>query len=228
VTAPEQPRAAAGRRRRQDPARTNGAGAGTRARLLDTAERLFAESGPDAVSVRDITVASGANTAAIHYHFGSKQELIAAIIERRAASIGARRAELLDRLEGSPRITLRQVVEALVLPTAELATDGLGGRNYVAFLAAIGSHAEIMGLVMGAYDSHTERYLQTLARVTPSLPDDVRILRFAVGKDLVNRVLGLPAGQVQQWVERQSPGAGVGIVSKLVDMLVGIFEGPVT
>ena len=222
-----QPSDTPGRGRRTG-VRSNEAGEETRDRLLDTAERLFAKRGLDAVSVRDITESAGANTAAIHYHFGSKHDLMAAILERRADRVGMRRQELLDRLEQRPDIELRDVVEALVLPTAELVADGGGGQHYVALLAALGDHPELVQLVIGAYDPYTDRYLHTLARVTPELPDEVRMLRFAVGKDLVNRLLGEPSGQVHLWVERQSPGADADMKASLVDILVGMFRAPVT
>jgi AcrR family transcriptional regulator len=208
--------------------RSNEAGQETRDRLLDVAERLLAERGLDAVSVRDITEAAGANTAAVHYHFGSKLDLMGAILERRADRVGRRRQELLDRLEQRPEIELRDVVEALVLPTAELVAEGGGGQHYVALVAALGDHPELVQLVIGAYDAYTERYLQTLSRVTTDLPDEVRMLRFAVGKDLINRLLGQPSGQVHLWVERQSPGADADMVTSLIDMLVGLFRAPVT
>jgi len=47
----------------------------TRERLLDTAERLFAERGFAATSVRDITAAAECNLAAVNYHFGGKSNL---------------------------------------------------------------------------------------------------------------------------------------------------------
>jgi AcrR family transcriptional regulator len=215
-------------RGRRSGVRNNEAGQETRVRLLDAAERLFATGGLDAVSVRDITEAAGANTAAIHYHFGSKQDLMAAIVERRAERIGGRRQELLAELERQPDIDLRDVVEALVLPTAELVADASGGQHYVALLAALGGHPELVQLLIGAYDPYTEPYLRALARVTPDLPDDVRILRFAVGKDLVNRLLGQPNGQVHLWVERQCPGADAEMAASLIDLLVGMFSAPVT
>jgi AcrR family transcriptional regulator len=215
-------------RGRRSGIRNNEAGQETRERLLDAAERLFATGGLDAVSVRDITEAAGANTAAIHYHFGSKQDLMAALVERRAERIGRRRQELLARLGQRSDIELRDVVEALVLPTAELAADEEGGQHYVALLAALGGHPELVSLLIGAYDPYTEQYLQALARVTPDLPEDVRMLRFAVGKDLVNRLLGQPYGQVHLWVEHQSPGADADLANSLVDMLVGMFAAPAT
>jgi AcrR family transcriptional regulator len=50
--------------------------ASTRNHLLDAAERLFAEQGVEATSVRDITKAAGANQGAINYHFQSKDKLV--------------------------------------------------------------------------------------------------------------------------------------------------------
>src|ERR1700722_17406548 len=104
-------------------ARTNEAGAETRRRLLDVAERLFATRGLDAVSLRDITETAGANMAAVPYPFGSKQELITALVERRSGAIGKRRDSLLDELEKSPTLDLRSVVRAIVLPTAEMVAE---------------------------------------------------------------------------------------------------------
>src|SRR6266702_2372929 len=53
----------------------------TRSRILDVAEELFGEQGLDRVSIRDITRKAKVNLAAINYHFGSKEDLIAAILE---------------------------------------------------------------------------------------------------------------------------------------------------
>lgn len=48
----------------------------TRQRLLETTCALLAERGEDAISLRDITTAAGANVAAVSYHFGSKEDLV--------------------------------------------------------------------------------------------------------------------------------------------------------
>ena len=71
----------------------------TRERLLDVAERLFARRGLDAVSVRDITQAAGANLGAITYHFGTMRKLIVAVFDRRMAPLTRQRLEALDAME---------------------------------------------------------------------------------------------------------------------------------
>ena len=68
--------------------------------LLDAAERLFAQAGLAAVSIRRIVLASGqGNLSAAHYHFGSRDALVRAVIERRLREIDAIRNRRLDALE---------------------------------------------------------------------------------------------------------------------------------
>lgn len=53
-----------------------------RERILVVAERLFAERGYEHVSVRDVAAAAGVTHPLIYYHWGSKRELLAAVLER--------------------------------------------------------------------------------------------------------------------------------------------------
>ena len=55
---------------------------GTRTSIIDTAERLFAENGFAATSMRDISTASGVSHPLIHHYFGSKDELYSAVKRR--------------------------------------------------------------------------------------------------------------------------------------------------
>src|SRR5512138_3289584 len=83
---------------------------GTRERLLDEAERVFAERGFSGASVREITDAAGANLAAINYHFQSKENLYAAVFSRRFAHL---REEFLTRLQSDPAVAEGDLEEAL-------------------------------------------------------------------------------------------------------------------
>jgi AcrR family transcriptional regulator len=79
-------------------------GTPTRERLLDAAQHLFARHGVDAVPIREINALAGQrNASALHYHFGSRQGLLVAIVERHQPAIDAERAVLLDRVgRGGP------------------------------------------------------------------------------------------------------------------------------
>ena len=65
----------------------------TKAKILDTAEKLFGDKGFDATSLRDITTEAQVNLAAVNYHFHSKESLIDAVIARRMAPLTRRRLE---------------------------------------------------------------------------------------------------------------------------------------
>ena len=71
----------------------------TKNRILDTAEQLFATQGLAATSLRAIIKEADVNTASVHYHFGSKEGLIEAVLKRQAAPINDERLAGLDRLE---------------------------------------------------------------------------------------------------------------------------------
>ena len=67
----------------------------TRQRLLEAAERLFAERGFKHVTVREICQAAHANVAAVNYHFGDKlglyREIVQSAIDRMRATTEAAR-----------------------------------------------------------------------------------------------------------------------------------------
>src|SRR5260370_7687063 len=74
----------------------------TKQRILDSAERLFAEHGSEATSLRNIIADAKVNLAAIHYHFRSKDALLEAVIVRRLEPINQERLKLLDPCKRAP------------------------------------------------------------------------------------------------------------------------------
>jgi AcrR family transcriptional regulator len=111
----------------------------TRERILDVAERLYAERGLHGVSLRKIAAAAGQrNNAAVHYHFGGRDGLVHAVFERRFRRLDERRAAMLASLDGAGRgDDVRQLVEIMAMPFAE-GLDGSGG-HWVRFVAHLHS-----------------------------------------------------------------------------------------
>jgi len=102
-----------------------GATPGARDRLLEAAERLLAERGTSATSVRDVlTAADVANAAAVGYYFGNKEGLVAEVERRVVEQVNARRSAALDGLGSSP--ALEQLVAAWAGPLVELRCSGRG------------------------------------------------------------------------------------------------------
>src|ERR1700704_1785511 len=91
----------------------------TRSAILNAAERLYADRGFGDVTLRDIVAAADVNLAAVNYHFGSKDELIAALfVTRRLASNRERLIELKAAEEaGGGRASIGAILRALVGPT---------------------------------------------------------------------------------------------------------------
>ena len=100
---------------------------------------LFAEHGLRGVSLRAINADAGLSPAALHYHFGTRQALVDALLERRMDELMLRRREILDSLEteaGHP--TPRGVLDALLRRMVELlAQEDEAGRRYVRLLARL-------------------------------------------------------------------------------------------
>src|SRR4051794_28115321 len=106
----------------------------THVRLLDAAERLIGERGVDAVSLRAINAAAESNVAAAHYHFGSKEALVRAVLDRRMAVLAEERYARLADLAHEPAPSARAVAEVVVRPLFDLSYDD-DGTSYVRFLA---------------------------------------------------------------------------------------------
>ncbi len=103
------------RRTRPDPVDADD----TPTRILETAERLFAERGIEAVSVRSILVEAGVNVALAHYHFGSREGLIAELLRMRVAPLMDELLRRLDEVDArGADATLEDVLRAYFTPTA--------------------------------------------------------------------------------------------------------------
>ena len=92
---------------------------GAKQKLRIAAEQLFAEKGFEAVSVRDITQRSKSNVAAVNYHFGSRDGLVASVLERCVAPVNADRIARLDKLEKKAPgkvVALDDLIGAFVYP----------------------------------------------------------------------------------------------------------------
>ncbi|MEJ7935449.1 helix-turn-helix domain-containing protein [Sphingobium sp. AN558] len=88
----------------------------TKEAMILAAERRFALHGMEGVSLRQIAMDSGQrNESAAHYHFGSREGLIRAILEHRISRINARRETLLDAAQRSPDGVVSPVAIASVV-----------------------------------------------------------------------------------------------------------------
>ena len=161
----------------------------TQVRLLDAAERLVGERGVDGVSLRAINAEAGTNVAAAHYHFGSKEALVRAVLDRRMAVLAEQRYGQLDAIEHDPTPAPRAVAAVFVTPLFELASRPEGAR-YVRFLAALyRAEGDWLPVLDAAFAPQWARIEPVLARAVPHVPDDRRGRRLSLASDTMLRML---------------------------------------
>ena len=144
----------------------------TKEQILDAAEKLFAEHGIEAVSLRSIISEAGVNLAAIHYHFGSREGLVEAVFERRVEPVNQERIALLDELEarGGP-IEVEDVLRALFGPAIRLSQDARRGQIFLRicgrFFAEPGDSMQPM--FESLFREVIERFTRAFQRALPHL-----------------------------------------------------------
>jgi len=149
--------------------------ADTKTRILDAAEKLFAERGFAATSTREVIREAGVNTAAVHYHFGSREGLVSAVLKRRAAPMNEERLRLLDDLEATHpqgKVPLEGIVEAFVGPTVRLHFSPRAGGSMFPLLMAralVETDVSVHARLAEAFGEVFERFAAAISRALPHL-----------------------------------------------------------
>ncbi|HUK09150.1 MAG TPA: TetR/AcrR family transcriptional regulator [Stellaceae bacterium] len=156
--------------------------ADTQTRLMRVGERMFAEQGYDGVSLRQLTAAAGVNLAAVNYHFGSKEGLLAAIFENRCRPMNEERLRRLAACaegEGRPPL-LQQIVAAFIGPALSSTTDAEGGATFTRLRALLAvEHNELArSLIAKHFDASSRRFIAALAAALPHLSRAEVLWRF--------------------------------------------------
>jgi AcrR family transcriptional regulator len=203
----------------------SGAQDSTPSRLLDATERLIGEQDVDGVSLRAINAAANSNVAAAHYHFGSKEALVAAALQRRMGPLAADRLAMLGPLEKVGRPPVRAIVEIFVLPLARFCETG-EGRHYVRFLATLDRSGQPWrGLIRDAFAPQWAHIEPVLTRALPDLTDEVRQFRFSVAGSMVLEVLAHPERHLATVDDGPT---STEVVPDLLDLITGALSAPST
>lgn len=152
------------------------------------------------MTLRDVTRAAGVNLAAVNYHFGSKTNLMRAVIRCRIEPINAERLQRLEGLVAEHRpnaVPLEQIFGALFRPLFEHAA-GARGKDHT-FMQMIGraltEPADFMRKMHKEFFTElSRRFLAELERACPELSEQDLQLRFYFA---VSTMLGTVAEQVR-------------------------------
>jgi AcrR family transcriptional regulator len=162
----------------------------TKQKILDAAEHLFARAGYHGTSLRGITQTAAVNLAAVNYHFGSKEALLEAVIERRLGPLNAARLAQLEKLlkqaaEAGGAPPCRDVLRTFIEPTLHLRKQGSDTEDYIALIGR--TLADPRGVAMSIFMQQMEplmnRLFQALSLALPGLSRQTLFWRvhFAIG-----------------------------------------------
>ena len=194
----------------------------TKQRILDTAERLIGQQGYSGTSLRQIIAEAGVNLAAVHYHFGSKEELLDEVVLRKAGPVNAERLARFERLESAKTPpTLTQVLEAFLLPMAEAADRN---PEFVRLIGRLMAEGMMHDLVQKHFQTVSRKFFAGLRLALPKLPEEELLWRthFLIGA-MAHTMCGQPdstgkGGVSSSYHER---------IVRLIGFLDGAFHAPV-
>lgn len=197
----------------------------TRDKLITIGQHLFAEQGVFRVPLRTVIEQAGQkNTSALHYHFGGREGLLNAIIERHNIGIEAERAAMLEELRAARMDgDVAAVVSTFVLPFARK-LESVEGREFLRVVAQLSDRFDFWDEGPPKTPAEAHRSLVMMARSIPAQPPAIRHERVTTILMLVSDALALRARQIDQG--RQLPLSNKAFIANLVDMSVGALQAP--
>ena len=202
----------------------------TRLRLILAGEKLFAEQGIDAVSLRQVNSAAGQkNSSASHYHFGSKEGLIQAIYDFRMERVNERRKRINERIiSENDTQDVRALVEAIVYPIVEEMFEK-DASHYIQFMAQATSHPAnyVRTLSDSTYAGGLQQTVDWLRAALPDMPPGIFGQRFGLTIATTIHALADYNQIIPDGLPR-TKDTMVAYVSNLVDMLAGSLIAPIS
>lgn len=146
----------------------------SRQKILDAAERVFAQGGFDGAKVRDIAAEAGVPVGLVHHHGGGKEALFKEVLRRRAEILSALRIEALDAARAGGPVTLDQVLRAFTTPYFEQVHNG--GPQWLAYarlVAIISADEKLTEISAALFDPTAKVFIQELQHLYPKAPTAV-------------------------------------------------------
>lgn len=156
---------------------------GPKLKLVEAAGELFADQGFEAVSVRDITTRAGVNVASVHYYFGSRNGLLAAVMTRYVTPVNDERVARIEtaerRWDGRP-LPVEEIVDAFARPLiSRLGKSELSEKLFHKLLGRI--LAEQGGVLTQELETQFQRvagiFMQALGKALPDVPVEELVWR---------------------------------------------------
>ncbi len=158
----------------------------TKQRILSAAESLFASQGFTHTSTRMITQQAGVNLAAVNYHFGSKKNLIQAVLRNYFESVIPNLDAKLDQLEKVEQPEVIDIIRCVITPL--IAMDKNKPHSASVFIQLLGrgysdSQGHLRSFILGNYGDTIARLMSLFRRSVSDVSEQELFwrLHFALG-----------------------------------------------
>ena len=158
----------------------------TKNRILNAAERLFAQQGFVQTSMREITSSADVNLAAINYHFGSKNNLIQSVFQRYFDRLMPRLETDLRQVHDAQELETKQVLAACIAPLQSL--ESIRPQGTAVFLLLLGrgyneSQGHLRKFIQAEYGNTLKLLMACVHKSVPWLSAETLFwrLHFALG-----------------------------------------------
>jgi len=191
----------------------------TRERILDVAEKYFADEGYHGASLRAITTRAQANLAAVNYHFGSKEGLAREVIGRRLIPLNERRIERLKAVKEKAALTgvapkTEDVLLAFIKPTIEFRDSYPGAPAFITIIhrAIAESDNIIHNTFMELIEPVIQLFIEVMGEALPHIPQNILHRRVFLTIGVMAHTMmgiGCPKGDQKEAASRESPDLDV-------------------
>jgi AcrR family transcriptional regulator len=193
----------------------------TKEQIISVAKRLFAERGFAGTTLRNVIGEADVNLAAVHYHFGSKEELFRAVVQRFARPIVEQELALLKQLQAGGQVpSVEAILTAVFKPCLEfLAQDRELLLVHAQFMGRCWAEPEpLKSIVTGEFAVSMEVFLDALQRVLPEQSRSEITWKFDLVIAALIRVQS-EAGQPFALLQSTDPEAIQAAIEQLVKFL---------
>lgn len=199
--------------------------------ILEAAEELFSINGFNAVSIRDIAHAAGANPGSVTYHFKTKDGVLLEIYRRHCVPMNHRRSELLAaaRRVRDLQDRLEAIVRAYVLPAFSSGGDLAGGGARFTRLRAImsaESNEVARRIIAQTFDDTSHAFIDAIHESLPHIPRNEIVWRSHFLLGALYYTLVTPE-RVSRLSRGEASGTDAGdAIEQLVRATVASFQAP--
>ena len=201
----------------------NASSAETQKQILDVAEVAIAKHGYAGTTLRNIVSQANVNLAAVHYHFGSKEDLFRSVIERIAEPIVSGQLSALAALEessdGQP-LSVEDILRAYVQPGFDYTVHREAHPMRAQFFGRCRTEPEpVQSIAEKQFRPSTEKFLDALQRALPDQTRSQLDWKLDLVVSSLIRTLGR-AGKPGALIKTDTPEDVDQALSKLITFLV--------